>query len=592
MLTRTERAPQKVVKPLIKRRVSLWYGFLVAIFAVFLVRLFYLQVLRHDYYEKVALSGQLKQYDIPAERGAIRAHDGDAIVPLVLNEQRFTITTDPKLVKDPGTTAEALAGPTGQKANDLKKLLATPNSRYEILAKKMTKDQKDAIVKLGLAGVFSEEISVRTYPQNELASQLLGFVNDDGDGRYGIEQALNGSLKGTAGRLKAITDQKGVPLLATSNNVLVDPVDGRDTVLTVDVGMQRQLEDLLKSGLDYAKSKSGSAIIMDPRTGEIKAMANYPTYNPTDFYKIKDNSVFQNSAASSPLEVGSIMKPLTAAAALDQGVVAQNTTYYDPGRFKVDDATVTNIEEDGGAGTKSIADILQLSLNTGATWLLMQMGGGAINQKARVAWNDYMVNHYGFGAVSGIEQGYEDPGYVPDPIKGYGLNIQYANTAFGQGMTATPLQIAAALSGVVNGGTYHTPHLVEGSLDASGKETKTTAKVRADIVKPETSKSIVNLMEYVFTKNHVLYNMPNMPSGYIIGGKTGTAQIAKPTGGYYDDLYNGTFMGFVGGNKPDYVIVVRVNQPAIAGYAGSKAAAPLFSSIATMLINNFNIPIK
>lgn len=592
MLTRSGFvSDKKTTKSQSLKRVSIWYGILVAIFGIFVIRIFYLSVLQHDYYQKVALSGQLKQYSIPAERGAIRAYDGDQIVPLVLNEQRFNITADPKLIKDPAATANTLMKVINQKpVDDLRQLLATKNSRYEIIAKKLTKDQKESVVKLELPGIFTEAISVRTYPQHDLAAQVLGFVNDDSDGKYGVEQSLDTMLRGTAGELKAITDQKGVPLLATGNNVLIDPVDGKDAVLTIDVSMQRQLQDILKTGLDNAKSKSGGAIIMDPRTGEIKAMANYPTFDPTNFVQVTDASVFQNEAVTSPLEVGSIMKPLTAAAAIDLGVVSQNTSYYDPGRFTVDDATITNIEEDGGPGVKSIADILQLSLNTGATWLFMQMGGGQFNQKGRDAWNNYMVKHYGFGAKTGIEQGYESPGYIPDPDSGFGLNIVYANTAFGQGMTATPIQMAAALSGVINGGNYEPPHLLKETLDSSGKEDVKKVDTRQGIVKASTSLSIISLMEYVFNSNHVLYGMPRIPAGYNIGGKTGTAQIAKNSGGYYDDKFNGTFMGFVGGNEPDYVIFVRVdNVSSSIGYAGSKAAAPIFSSLVTMLINNFNI---
>lgn len=586
----SERKPRKT---LTARRVAIWYGLLVVIFSIFVLRIFYLAVIQHDYYQKVALSGQLKQYSIPAERGAIRAYDGDQIVPLVLNEQRFNITADPKLIKKPAETAEELSTIIRSKSSgEMKKQLETKNSRYQILAKKLTKSQRDDVMKLELAGVFSEEIAVRTYPQDELAAQLLGFVDDTSVGKYGVEQSLNKELTGTAGELKAITDQKGVPLLASGDNVLIDPIDGKDVVLTIDVGMQRQLEDVLKTGLDTAQSKSGSALIMDPRTGEIKAMANYPTYKPADFAKTQDASLFQNNAVTSPLEVGSVMKPLTVAAALDKGVVNNNTSYYDPGRFVTDTHVITNIEEDGGPGTKNIGDILQLSLNTGATWLLMQMGGGELNQKGREVWHDYMVNHYGFGQLTGVEQGYESEGFVPDPVKGFGLNIQYANTSFGQGMTATPLQMAAALSALVNGGTYHTPHLVKATVASNGDSKPTAISSRKNAVKAETSKSIVNLMEYVFDSNHVLYKMPVIPEGYVIGGKTGTAQIAKKGGGYYEDKYNGTFMGFVGGDEPEYVIFVRVNEPGIAGYAGSKAAAPIFSSLVTMLINNFSISPK
>jgi len=357
--------------------------------------------------------------------------------------------------------------------------------------------------------------------------------------------------------------------------------------------MQRQLQDILKAGLDTAKSKSGSALIIDPTTGAVKAMANYPTYNPAEFYKVEDANVFNNANVSAPLEVGSSMKVLTAAAALDQGVVNANTTYYDPSRFKIGDATVTNIEEDGGPGTRSIADILQLSLNTGATWLLMQMGGGEINQKARVAWNDYLVNHYQFNKQTGIEQGYEAGGYVPSPTDGFGLNIQYANMAFGQGLNITTLQLAAALSSVINGGTYYKPYLIDATIDDNGtKTTQTPTVVRQNVIKPDVSKTMQALMENVINKNHAMYGMPQLPAGYNIGGKTGTAEITKPGGGYYDDRFNGTFIGFVGGNQPEYVIIVRVNEPKIGGYAGAKAAAPIFSNLTNMLIKNFGVTPK
>jgi cell division protein FtsI/penicillin-binding protein 2 len=357
--------------------------------------------------------------------------------------------------------------------------------------------------------------------------------------------------------------------------------------------MQQQAEDILKAGLDRAKSKSGSLVIMDPKTGAIKAMANYPSYNPAEFYKVEDGNLFNNTAVSSPLEVGSTMKPLTAAAALDLGVVNKNTTYYDPSHFTIDNATVTNIEEDGGPGTRSIADILQLSLNTGATWLLMQMGGGKINEQARTRWHDYMTNHYHFGSATGIEQGYEADGSIPDPVKGFGLNIQYANTAFGQGMTATPLQMAAALSSVVNGGTYYQPTLVDKTGQRDGQLHQNQPKVvHQHVVSQQVSSDIRDLMQNVITKNYLTYGMTRPNPSYNIGGKTGTAEIARPSGGYYEDRFNGTFMGFVGGNEPQYVVFVRVNQPQIGGYAGSKAAAPIFGNTITMLINNFGVTPK
>ena len=585
MLLKPQQIKVKPKKSVSKRRISIWYGALVCIFTVFLVRLFFLQVLRHDFYQKVALSGQLKQYEIPAERGVIRAQDGSSIVPLVLNERRYNIIADPKLIKDPSKTAELLAPAVGKTFEEVKNKLSA-NSRYEIIAKKLTKQQHEDIKKLDLIGVFDDEVPVRTYPQGELASQLLGFVDDNLEGKYGVEQALDDKLAGKNGQLKAITDRKGVPLLATGDNILIDPVEGEDVVLTIDIGMQRQLEDILKAGLETAKSKSGSALILDVTTGAVKAMANYPTYNPSNYSAALDASIYTNAAVSSPLEVGSIMKPLTTAAALQLGVVNRNTSYYDPSRFQVDDAVVTNIEEDGGAGTRTIADILQLSLNTGATWLIMQMGGGTINEQARTRWHDFMTNKYGFGQLTGIEQGYEVGGTVPSPTEGYGLNIRFANTAFGQGMTATPLQMGAALASVVNGGTYYKPRLVDRVINKDGTEViKQPTVVRGDVVSKEVSKDMVELMQYVVSKN----NRPAVREGYVVGGKTGTAEIAKKSGGYYDDRFNGTYFGFVGVQTPRYVIVVRVDEPGIAGYAGAQAAAPIFAKLSNMLIDNFTI---
>jgi len=571
------------------KRIRIWYALLGVVCALFIIRLFFVQVIRHDYYQTAALRGQLKEYEIAASRGVIEAHSGDQITPLVLNERLYTLFADPKFIMNPQSDSEAIRKIIGGKATDYATQMQQPD-RYEILAKKLTSDQKQQIDKLNIKGIGTRATEYRTYPNGTLASQLLGFVNDDNDGRYGIEQALNKTLKGSPGELKAITDAQGIPLVGNKDNVNIAPQSGKNVVLTIDLGMQQQLEEILKQGLDNAHSKSGSALIMDPNTGAIKAMANFPTYDPSQYYNVTDPSIFNNAAVSSPLEVGSVMKTLTSSAAIDQGVITKDTTYYDPGHFTIDGATVKNIEEDGGPGVRSVTDILTLSLNTGATWMLMQMGGGQINQKARSAWNSYMVNHFHLGSATGIEQGYEADGYIPVPNNGYGLNIEYANTAFGQAMTATPLQMGAAVSSIINGGTYYVPTLVDGFVDTSGKETiKQPSIWRSGIVKQDTGNQLISMMESVVARNYLTYKVTKPSSNYIIGGKTGTAQIAKPTGGYYEDQFNGTFIGFVGGNKPQYVIVVRVNTPQIHTYAGAGAAAPIFGRLSDMLINNFNV---
>lgn len=564
------------------------------IITIVIFRLFYMQIIQRDYYHQAALSDQLKQYSIAAERGIIEAHDGDGLVPIVLNQKLYTLYADPTLVKNASDDAAKLVTVTGGDADKYASLMKTKGTRYVVLARRLSEGQNHRILALKLAGVGTQGQDYRTYPQGSLAAQLLGFVNNDGVGTYGVEQALNNELSGTPGMLKAITDAEGVPLAASKDNILIQPKPGKDVVLTIDMAMQRQLEAILKDGVKHAGSKSGSALIMDPYTGAVKAMANYPSYDPSRYYKVTDPSVFNNAAVSSPLEVGSIMKVLTTAAALDQGVITPETSYYDPGHWTIDGFQIRNVEEDGGPGTHNIAQVLDLSMNTGATWMLMQMGGGKLDPKARNTWHDYMVNHYQLGKKTGIEQGYEASGYVPDPNKGYGLDLTYANTSFGQAMTATPLQMAAALSAVLNGGTYYRPHLVDETIGANGNVTvKKPEVIKRDVVSPKVSKEIPPLMEYVLY-HHLLdgFTYLRFPSNYMVGGKTGTAQLARPDGGYYDDRFNGTYYGFVGGDKPQYVIMVKVDTPTIGGYAGSTAAQPIFASLAHMLINNFNVTPK
>ncbi len=573
------------------KRARIIYGCLLLVSAVFIIRLFYLQVIRHDYYRQAALNFQLKEYQIPAERGSILAHNGSQVTPLVLNEIKYTLFADPVYIKEPEKHATELAQIINSDAVPLVEQLKTKDTRYVVLAKGLSKDQHQAIEALDIAGIGTRETTYRTYPQGQLAAQLLGFVNDEGIGQYGVEQALDDKLKGQAGELRAITDARGIPLISNPDNIVREPAPGSDITLTLDLGMQQRLEELLKGGLERAKSTSGSVVIIDPNSGAIKAMANYPTYDPTKINEVTNLADFSNAAVSSPLEVGSIMKSLTVAAALNEGVVAPTTAFYDEGYVMVGDRKITDVRN--SRGTQTVETVLVNSLNTGAVWLLKQIGRGDINERARLTWYDYMTKHYYLGQITGIEQGGEAEGYIPAPEDtGYGINVTYANTAFGQALTATPLQMAAAFSSIINGGTYYQPYLVDSYKDNAGVEHGHTPMIKNDnVISEAASKDVVALLERVVAQNIASATR----SGYRVGGKTGTAEIARPEaegGGYYTDRFNGTYLGFVGGDKPEYVIMVRVNEPKIAGFAGSAAAAPIFRDISAMLFDNFGVTPK
>lgn len=573
-------------------RVRLLYGVLVTVLALFGVRLFYVQIIDYNHYKQAALSDQLKQYQIPAARGIIEAHDGDDVVPIVLNQELFTLYADPSLVKDADGDASKLAAITGGNAGTYARQMKTQDTRYVVLARKLSGDQSKKILALKLPGVGTQGQDYRTYPQGALAAQLLGFVDGDGVGQYGLEQALNKQLQGTPGQVKAVTDVNGVPLPASQGNVQTAAVSGDNVVTTIDLSMQSQMEQILANEYKATKSKGLSAVILDANSGQVKAMANYPSYDPANYQDVNNSAIFQNAAVANAIEPGSIMKVLTTASALDQGAVKPDTSFYDPAQWVVDDFTIRDIEEDGGARQQTVSSILSLSLNTGATWLLMQMsqpGGTTITQKGVDAWHSYLVDHYRFGKYTDIEQGYESPGVVPaDNASTPALSLTFANTTFGQGIQLTALQMAAAVSSVVNGGTYYQPTLIDQTIHPDGSTTNNPPKVLArGVVKPSTATAMLPLLENVVNVYAGEgFDYMHFPSDYIVGGKTGTAQIASPSGGYYADRFNGTYTGFVGGDKPQYVIVVYNTEPQVVGYAGSHGGQPVFADLVHMLIND------
>jgi stage V sporulation protein D (sporulation-specific penicillin-binding protein) len=574
------------------KRVRVWYGALLLILVIFGIQLFNVQIIHYGHYKTAALSDQLEQYKIPSTRGLIEAQQGNAVVPIVLNQELYTLYVDPTLVKNPSKMAGKISSIIGGNSSTLASMMQTKNTRYVILAKKLDSNKSAKVLALKIPGVGTQGQYYRIYPNGSLASQLLGFVNNSGKGEYGLEQALNKKLSGTPGRLKAVTDANGVPLAASKGNIDVRPTNGDNIVTSLNLPMQEQMETILKQEYQKTHSQGLSAIIMDPYTGQIKAMANYPTYDPSNYQSVSNANLFENAAVTNAIEPGSTMKTLTTSAALDQGVIQPNETFYDPAHWVVDGFNITDIEQDGGAREQSIASVLALSLNTGATWMLMQMsdpGNTIINQKGIDAWHNYMVNRFRLGQPTGIEQGYESGGYVPPTnMNDPSIDLTYANTAFGQGVQLTALQLIAALSSVINGGTYYQPTLVSQYIGANGKVTNNNPKIlERNVVSPKVGQELIPLMENVVTTYyHEGFSFMNFSPNYTVGGKTGTAQVAQPGGGYYANIFNGTYIGFVGGNKPQYMIDVFNTKPNVAGYAGSEAGQPVFADLAHMLIND------
>lgn len=566
--------------------IILWGLF--AILSIFILRLFYLQVIRHDFYVSRAREVQVQPLTIQPTRGELYAFDGKDIVPIVLNEKVYTVVADPVSVKNPKAVAgklRAIIG--GNLVKDFESLLRDDSKRvrYAVLARNVNRTQAELIKKETMTGIGLQQTNRRVYPEGSLAAQTLGYVNSDGTGQYGIEGALNDRLKGRPGMLQTVTDVSNIPLTIGEDDINKPAVDGDDVVMTLDRTMQLHAESILKQGLDSAKATKGSIIVMDPNDGSVKAMANYPSYDPANYSKVEDYGLFQNNIVSLPYETGSVIKVLTMGAGIDSGAVTVNSTFPDgSGCTQVDDRKICNVEEDPRSASATMLDTLRYSLNTGVVHIAKQMGGGSINRKARDTLYHYYHDQYRFGQLTGIEQATEAPGTIIAPDKAEGNNVRYANMTFGQGMDLTMVQTVAAFSAEINGGTYYQPRVVAGVRQTDGRLTKKDPVVLKENVISPTASDQVRDMIWQGRKTGFFGKFDR--EGYKIGGKTGTSQVIdRATGEYSDQNSIGSYLGFGGVERPEYVIMVKVENSRAGGYEGTTAAGPIFNNMSNWMID-------
>lgn len=570
------------------------------IMAVFIVRLFYLQVIRHDYYVAQANREQLKQLTIPAKRGEIYAMDSGTPVPLVLNQAVYTVFADPKIVDEPQKMIDTIRRVAGGNARDnLDGLLAKKDSRYQILATKVTRKQAELMKKEHLKGLGFQEESQRVYPEGQLAAQVLGFVNSEGKGQYGLEGALNEELTGKDGLLQSVTDISNVPLTIGNKNINIPPKNGKNVVMTIDRNMQAYAERALANGLQAIKGRigtsedpKGSVLVMDPQTGKVLAMANLPTYNPGEYGKVQDAAAFNNETISVPYEPGSDIKTITMTTGVDKGVVGPESTYNNTDYITVDDATITNATK-GQTGNITLQHALNYSLNTGFVTVAQRLGDGkSINWQARSTMYDYFYNKLRLGQMTGIELANEQPGIIIPPSDPQGNAVRYSNMSFGQGLDVTMLQVSAAFSAVVNGGTYHTPSIVAGSMNDDGDVfTPAAAKPSYQgVIKPSTS----DTMRRMIHDARSAFYAGKDKHGYYIGGKTGTSQTIE-NGRYVDNQTVGTYLGFGGDSNsaggPKYVIMVQVSGKNM-NLQGGLDAMPIFTDISNWLLSYMKLQPK
>ena len=563
------------------RRIQLLTWLLFFAIIIFIGRLFQLQILQHDYYTELAQSEQIKQLVIPAARGEVYALDKGRPAELVLNETVYTVFVDPVEAKDPRAIEKAvneIAG--GTAVDDIAKLAEAKPSRYQIVARNVTRKQAELLKEKKLAGLGFQENSRRIYPEGKLAAQVLGFVNAEGKGQYGVEEALNSKLQGKDGLRRSVTDITNVPLTIGSENTETPARHGENVVLSIERNVQSYTESALKKGMQEYGATKGSALVMDPNTGRVLAMANYPTYNPEKYGTVRDAAQFNNGIISTPYEPGSVMKTFTVATALDKGAITPQSTYNNTDYIRVGDRTITNAVK-GQTGTITFQHALNWSLNTGMVTVAQRLGDGkSITYDARSTMYNYFHDRFGLGERTGIELSGEVQGNVIAPSSPEGNAVRYSNMAFGQGLDITMLQVAAGFSSMINGGEYYKPTIIAGSVDEDG--------VYHPASDPEPLRRTISAEASKTTKKMIrdarqAFYAQSDRSGYDVGGKTGTSQ-GIVNGKYTFDETIGSYLGYGGDTKPRYVIMVQVSAKG-KKLEGNIHAQPIFTKISNWMID-------
>jgi cell division protein FtsI/penicillin-binding protein 2 len=546
--------------------------------------LFQLQILQHDEYVQRAKASQQRSFVIPATRGEIYMMDGKTAVPVVLNQTVYTMIADPQTVKSSErekivSSLREIAG--GEMLENVEARLANEKSRYEVLARNLTRTQAEALKKKDFSGILYQQGSVRSYPEGKLGAHVLGFVNAEGQGQYGVEGGLNERLKGTDGMLRSVTDVRNVPLTVGKDNIRVEPKSGENVVLTIDRNIQSFTEEALQAGVDKAGATEGSVLVMNPNTGQVLAMANYPTYDPAQYGKVQNPSIFMNPTTMGAAEQGSIIKTFLIATGLDKGAITPSSTYMNTDCIEVADRTMCNALR-GLGGVTDIQGILTNSLNVGTITVGRRLGNGSqINLSARQAMYEYYHDKFGLGEKTGIEVN-EDNGHIYTPDTAEGNEVRYSTMTFGQGMTLTMIQVAAGFCSVVNGGQYFQPTVVDGVMDKTGVLTPSQHTSLRQTVSAEVSSQ---MREMLHVARSTTWLGREDRAGYMIGGKTGTSETVRD-GAYTQSETEATYIGYGGVDHPEYVIMVRVAAPGKGlNLEGGLHAGPIFTDVSNRMID-------
>jgi cell division protein FtsI (penicillin-binding protein 3) len=551
-------------------RIRMVAGVFLFFFAITSARAFYLQIFKKDQLVKLAEKEHQKIVALTPARGAIYDRNN---APMAVSIEMDSCYAEPRNIDNISETVATLAPLLGTSKESLQnKLNASKN--FVWLQRRMPPDVVLKIKELDLEGIGFVKETKRFYPNGEVAGNVIGFTGLDPDGLEGIELKYNSTILGSTGYLVTERDALGRDI-AQKGTVVTKASKGQNVTLTLDRNIQYITEKELANAVTQSGAKGGMALVMEPQTGRVLAMANYPSFNPNAYFRYSP-SIYRNKNIVDSFEPGSTFKVFLISAALEEKVVTPNDTFNcENGSYSIGGRTIHDTHK---YGRLSVSDILKYSSNIGAAKIGSRLGQERLYSH---------LKDFGFGARTAIDLPGEAYGYLRDGSQWF--SVELATISFGQGVSATALQLATAISAVANGGELMKPYLVEKISDENGVELEhISPQVRRRVISPETAMTMTRMMEGVTSEGGT--GMNATVEGYQVAGKTGTAQKVDPvTKGYSAVKRTASFVGFVPAVNPRLTILVVVDEPKTSPYGGV-VAAPAFRAIAQQTLCYLKVP--
>lgn len=568
-------------EPTFQGRLLVVGGFLGLLFFFVGARLFQLQVVEGKTYKLLASDQHETQAKLVAKRGTIYTQDryDQSLHPIVKDRDAWQVfylkrEFKPELAT---STAESLSLLLGSSSTELLTLFQSPTATYSVLAREVDQELNDKIKQAKIPGIGTTKILARYYPEKGMGGHVLGFVGTDDKGvrtgKYGIESAMNKELSGAPGSFSIERDARGRRLSIGTADVQYAK-DGDDIVLTIDRTIQYETCRKAANAVAEFQADSATIIVMDPKTGAIWSMCSAPDYDPSNVRGIQDISLLNNPATFVEFEPGSTFKAFTLAAGIDAEKITPNTTYEDKGEEKIDTFTIRNSDK-LAHGTQTMAQVLEKSLNTGTIFVQRQLG--------KDLFRTY-IQRFGFGKKTGIEVSAEADGNIK-PLEKKGA-IFAATGSFGQGIAVTPIQMVQGYGALANNGVMMKPYLIKEIQHRDGTKTEIKPSIIGEPISSRAARLIGGILVGVVERGHG--KRAGVP-GYYVAGKTGTAQIPDPRGGYLEGATIGNFAGYAPVENPRFVMYVKIVKPRTVQFAES-SAAPVFGDMAAFLLNYLQVP--